>query len=109
MSGVHGYALVGKLQRVQSIVCSALGQQLTVCSALDDSAAVEYENDIGVNDRRQTMRDHEHRPIGEKSIDSFLNESLRFGVERRCRLVENENRRIDQEGSCDGEALALPA
>ena len=46
---------------------------------------------------------------GEQSIDGFLDESFRLGVERGRRFVENENRRIDEQRARDGESLALAA
>ena len=62
-----------------------------------------------MDDRREPVRDDEHRAAGEQSVDRLLHESFRLGVERRRRLVENEDRRIDEQRARDREALPLAA
>ena len=71
--------------------------------------AVEDEDQIGVNDGRQAVRDDEHGSSGEQSVDGFLDESLGLGVERGRRFVEDENRGIDEQRARDGKSLALAA
>src|SRR5689334_16712584 len=78
-------------------------------TALDDPTAFEHENLIGVDHGREAVSDDEYRPSREEPVDGFLDESLRFGIERRRRFVENENGRIDQQGARDRNALALAA
>ena len=70
---------------------------------------IEHENQIGVHDGRETVRDHEHGSSGEQAIDGLLNEALGFGVERGRRFVENEHRRIDEKRPRDRETLTLTA
>ena len=78
-------------------------------SPVDDAAGLEHENEVGVYDRRQAMRDDEHRPSGEQPIDGLLHQPLRLRVQRRRRLVEDEDRRIDEQRAGDGETLTLAA
>ena len=47
-----------------------------VRAALDDAAAVEDEDEVGVNDRGEPVRDDEHGPAGKQPIDGFLDETL---------------------------------
>ena len=109
MSDVCGNAFVVELQRVQPVICPAFGEELGVRAPLHDSSAVEHKYEIGVHNRRESMGDHEHRATREQPIDRLLNQTLRLGVERRRRLIEDENRRVDQQGARDRETLPLPA
>jgi hypothetical protein len=79
------------LQPVQLGVETLLLQQAGVRPALDDPAVVEDENDVGVLDRRQPMRDHEGRAPGEQVAQAFEHEPLGFGVQTGARLIENQN------------------
>src|SRR5690348_2221291 len=78
-------------------------------ATLDDAASVDHENLVGVNDGGKPVRDHKDRAAGKQAIDGFLDQPLRFGIERRCRLVEYEDGRIDEEGSRNGDTLSLTA
>src|SRR5437870_11825110 len=84
-------------------------QQLVVCAALDDATTVEHQNETRMRDRRQAVRDHEYGAAFEQTLDGLLDESLRFRVERRGGLVENQNRRIRKQSAGDRESLALSA
>src|SRR5437867_11500442 len=90
-------------------VRASLGDQVMVRSALDDAAAVEHENLISVNDGRQAVRDDEHGAAGEQPVDGLLDKALGLGVERRGRLIEYEDRRIDEQRTSDGDSLSLSA
>ena len=84
-------------------------EQLGVRAALDDLAALEDEDLIGVHDGREPVRDDEHGAAGEQSVDRFLHEALRLRVERGRRFVEDEDRRIGEQRARDRQALALTA
>jgi hypothetical protein len=47
--------------------------------------------------------------FGHDVVECVLDVPFRFGVERRSRLVENQDRRILEHGAGDGQALALSA
>src|SRR5437868_6688343 len=49
----------------------------------------------------------ERRATGHEPVERFLDQPLAFGVERRGRLVEQQDRRLAQQGAGDGDALAL--
>jgi len=51
--------------------------------------------------------DDENSAPGEQSIDGFLDEALGFSVESGRGLVENEDRRIDEQCAGDGDSLPL--
>ena len=82
MSDVCRNAFVVELQRMQSVIRAAFGEKLGVGSALHDSSAIENKYEIRVDDRRETMRDDEHRATRKESVHCFLHEALRLGVER---------------------------
>ena len=44
-----------------------------------------------------------------QAIERLLHQRLAFGIERRGRLVEQQDRRVLQDGAGDGDALALAA
>ena len=75
---------------------------------LDDPAALEDQDLIRSLYRRQSMRHDEHCAAFEKSIDCVLDEALRLRVERARGLVENQDRGIAQNRTCNRDALALP-
>src|SRR6516164_5746567 len=57
----------------------------------------------------QAMRDHDRRSSLAQVLDRALNLPLGFRIERSRRLVEQDNRRVLEQGACDGDALALAA
>jgi len=61
---------------------------------VDDATAAEDENPIRNTHRRQAMGDDEGRSLPSHLLDRAKDEFLRDGIERRCRLIENEDRRI---------------
>src|SRR5476649_1974445 len=89
------------------MIGAAARQQLGVGAALDDLASLEHENLVSVYHGGETMGDDEDGAAGKQAVDCLLHESFRFGVERRRRLVENENRRVGEKGPRDREALPL--
>src|SRR5688500_17613696 len=102
-------AFIAELELVQARIGASRCQQLAMSSALHDTAAVEHENLRRMLDRGETMGDDEDGPSLEQAIDRFLNEPLRFGIERGGSLIEDENRRIDEERARDRDALPLSA
>ena len=55
------------------------------------------------------MRDHNGRAIDHQGVQRGTNVTFAEGVEMRSRFIEDENRRIFQEGPRDRDALALTA
>jgi hypothetical protein len=53
--------------------------------------------------------DDQRRAVLHDVVQRVLDMALRLGVERRGRLVENQDRRVLQDGAGDGQALALTA
>ena len=77
-------------------------------AALDDAAMVEHHDHVRILDRREPVRDDEHRAPLHKLIHAALHERLRAGVDGACRLVEDHDRRIGHGRARDAQQLPLP-
>src|SRR5690348_4353134 len=87
----------------------AAGQELAMRAALDDAPLIEDKDLVGVDNRRQTMRDGERRVPGCDLGKARLDLALGFRVESRGRLVENQDLRRLQDDPRDRDALLLAA
>src|SRR5688572_25600677 len=102
---LNGAAL--KLSFVQASVQASLTDELRVCSPLDHPPAVEHEDHIGREDRGETVGDGNRRPPPHQRPEGFLNESLGRRVQGRGGLVQDEDARILEDRSGDGQPLLL--
>src|SRR5215510_12255721 len=98
-----------QLQAVERRVAPTLAQQLVVTPRFDDRSILDDEDAISIDDGMQAMCDHDRRPPLAEVLDRALNLPLGFGIERSRRLVEQDDRRVLEQGACDGDALALAA
>ena len=96
-----------ELAVVQVGVEAARRQQLVVRAALDHVAVVHDENHVGVANRGEAVRDHKARTPHGQRVHGLLNQLFRTRIDRRGGLVENQNRRILNHGSRNGEQLLL--
>ena len=78
-------------------------------SLLDDVSSVDDVDAVGVEDRRQPVRDGKGRPAHHELVERRLHDLLALRIERRRRLVEDQNAWILQDGACDRDALTLTA
>ena len=78
-------------------------------AGLGDPALVQHNDEVGVAHRRQAMRDHDGGAVGLQQVEGAANGLLVDRVEMRGRLVEDQDRRILEEGARDRDALALAA
>ena len=76
---------------------------------LDDPPGIEDDQAVGAAERRQAVGDGDRGPAGDEPIDRRLDRHLRLRIDRRGRLVEDQDRRIDQEGPGDRNPLAFTA
>ena len=105
----HGGHAVVELERGEARVQSASGDERVVRALVDDAALVDDEDAVGVADRREAMRDHEGRAALHEPREGVLHGGLALGVESARGLVEEQDRRVLEQGSRDGDPLALPA
>ena len=99
--------LTAELRHIEAVVGAAGREQLVVTAVLDDRTVFHHEDGVGVANRREPVRDDEGSPIGSQGRHRLLHKHLGTGVDRRGRLVEDEQRRVGQEGSGDGDELSL--
>ena len=90
-------------------VNAILRDQRRMFALLDDAAAVENENAVGVHDGRQSMRDHQRRASRHCFDETFLDEGFVLRIERRCRLVEQQRWRVLENCARDRDPLPLAA
>ena len=88
---------------------AACREQGLVCPLLDDAAAVEHDEPVHAADCRQPMRDGDDRAPFHQFGELFLDRRLDLGIERRCRLVEDQDRRVLQDHPGERDALPLAA
>jgi len=74
-----------------------------------DTAALEHDDRIRPAHGREPMGDDERRAVTHQRLQRILDEQLRFCVERRRGLVEDQDRRIPEQRSRDRHTLTLPA
>ena len=97
------------LARPQARIEAAFGQQLEMLALLDDLAAIEHDDVVGMHDGGEAMRDDEARALARHAFERVLDLALGMAVERRGRLVEHQDRRRLQDGAGDRHALLLAA
>ncbi len=97
------------LARPHRGVDTPAGEQFVMVAALDDMAGFEHQDLVGIDHRRQAMRDHQDRVPGRHLGEARLDLALGLGVERRGRLVENQDPRRLQDDPGDRDALLLAA
>merc|ERR1719152_476622 len=68
--------------------------QLLVRARLDDAPALEHRDAVGGAHGRLAVRDEEHRPPAQRARERFVQRALALGVERRRRLVEDDDARL---------------
>ena len=98
-----------RLGLVELVVEALLREQLVVRSLLDQLAVVQDEDQVGVADRGQPVGDHERGAALHQVLERVEDHGLGLGVDRGGRLVEDQDRRVLDEGARHADALALAA
>jgi hypothetical protein len=80
-----------------------------VRAGFHDAALVQHDNHVGVQNGREPVRDANGRAALHQFVERGLHGAFGFGVERAGGFVQDQNRRVLQNGAGDGEALALAA
>ena len=84
-------------------------EQLVVGAAVDDPPRVHDDDLVGERDRREAVGDDEGRPAGHRLAQAALDRRLGGRVDRRGRVVEDQDPRVGDQRPGDRDALALPA
>ena len=78
-------------------------------AALGDAAVLKHDDLVGRDDRRQAVRDHDRGAALADQVERRLDLLLGVRIERRGRLVEDQDRRRLEDGAGDRHALLLAA
>ena len=100
--------ILGELLVVEPRVDPSLGDQFGMRATLDDPATLVDEDPVGAQDRGQSVGDGDRRAALHQALEGGLDEPFRDGVERRGRLVEDQDPRVLEQDPGDREALLLP-
>ena len=80
-----------------------------MCTAFFDDAVIQDKDLVGILDGRQAVSDDEGGTADHELVERILHDLLAFRIECGGRFVKDEDLRILQDRSCDGDALALTA
>ena len=97
------------LQAEERGVAAAAAQQFVVPAALDDLAALDHQDGVGMHDGVQAVRDHDGGAVLAEMLDRLLHLLFGFGIERGGGFVEQDDRRVLDQRARDRDALALAA
>jgi len=82
---------IAKLPVIQGGIQAVDGQQLVVRTLLHQSTVVEDQDEVGREDRRETVRDDDAGAAAHQRNESLLDQRLRGRIQRAGRLVEDED------------------
>ena len=100
---------IALLQAEERGIAAAAAQQIVVEAALDDLAALDHQNGVGMHDGVQAMGDHDGGAVLAEMVDRLLHGFFGFRIERSSRFIEQDDRRVLDQRAGDRNALALAA
>jgi undecaprenyl-diphosphatase len=96
-----------ELQVVQVPVERVLGQQFLVDAGGDHAPLVDQEQAVARADRRDAVRQEDAGPAGQHAGQGVVQERLGVVVQGRLRLLDDQQRRVAQDGPRQGNAVLL--
>ena len=78
-----------------------------MAAPFDDPTGVQHDDFVGIHDGRQPMGDNQRRPADCNHVEFSLDRFFRLGIQRRCRFIEDQDRRILQERTSNSDSLLL--
>ena len=94
-----------ELQLGEPRVKPAIGDERLVGAFFDDAAFVHHQDAVAGEHGRQPMRDHDRGTLAHQLRQRGGDLRFALRIERRRRLVEQKERRVAQNGACDGDPL----
>ena len=98
-----------RLHGDQAGIDAILGQQLLVPPGLHTYPAIQHDDLIGLCHRRETMGNDDRGAVLHQAVERLLNDGLTLRVHVRGGLIEDQDRRIFQDGAGYCETLPLPS
>src|SRR5262245_25254641 len=106
---MSSHLLQSHLRAVERGVPSAAAHKFVVRAVFDDPAVLDRDYSVGLPQGRETMGDDEDCAPGTDAAHVLLDDPFTFVVEGACRLIKDQYPRIGDQGTCNRNALALPA
>src|SRR5215472_9197778 len=78
-------------------------------AGLDGAAMVQHDEAVHACDRREAMGNGDDGAPPHELVELFLDRRLDFGIERRGRFVQDQDRRVLEDDASERDALALAA
>src|SRR5215813_21868 len=97
------------LKTMEGRIAAASLDEVIMGAVLDQAAAVDGDESVAAPYGRQSVRDDEYGSAARELRHVLLDDALALVVERAGRLVEDQDARIGDERTGDGETLALAA
>jgi hypothetical protein len=94
---------------MERCVATAGLDQRVVGAVFDEPGALERDDAIGRAHRGEPVRNNENRAPFCDFLHVLLDNALALVIERAGRFIENQDTRIGDERTRDGDALALTA
>src|SRR5918995_6301736 len=88
----RGGLLSPKLQVIESAIQPGSAKQLLVAASLHYPAGIQYHDLIRISHGGQPVGNHQHCPVLHQPFDRFLDQPLRFSIQRAGCLIQYEDR-----------------
>src|SRR5665213_170057 len=98
-----------ELQLRQPCIKPAGGDQRGVVALLDDAALVHHQDAGAGQYGGEAVRDHQRGAVFHQFFQRGLHQGFGFRIERRSRLIEQQQRGVAPDGARNRDALALAA
>ena len=91
------------------LIETILSEELFMGSHFFNMSLTQYNNLIRILDGAETMSNNERRTAFHQSFQRFLHDFFTFRIKSRCSFVQNQDFRIFQNSSGNGNSLTLTA
>src|SRR5258706_10649317 len=98
-----------QLSLVKVLVFAAAGQQFIVRAAFDDAAFIQNANQIRMSHSRNAMRNDNAGALAHDAPKLGQDLFFRVSIDRRKRIIENQDLWLAQNRPCNRRALFLSA
>lgn len=79
-----------------------------MAASLHDLTGTKDDDFIGIHNGGKPVRDHQDGAFRAKPFQAFLNFLLCPRIQRRCRLIKDQDARVFQDRPGDGDTLFSP-
>src|SRR6516165_66278 len=98
----------GDLSADEPCIQTSPGEELRVAAGFHKLSAIEHREEVGVANGREPVRNNDRRAVAHQRVEGAANLGFADRIQMRGRLVEDQGRRVLQEGAGNCDALTLP-